>query len=208
VKINYPITSEFLKQETFRKSSHKGVDLYMKTGTDLRSVDDGVVTKIYHLKDNVGNGVKIKFEDGNEAIYGHMNDVTVKVGDTVHTGDLIGHSGHSGHVVSSHGGNGEHLHFGLKNPQGEFIDPTSYMDSLQNMNNPQWIASHAGSVNEIGDKLQTMSSSFSLSDIMSQYMSSYAQMLSEIKFNLINLFTSVDYTVVIHHLQNLLQLFS
>jgi hypothetical protein len=200
--MKYKITSRFHEMESFRNHPHNGVDLKMEIGEPLRAIQSGRI----HFKDfgnvNAGKTVLIESEDGRTYIYGHLSEfANLKEGQNVEIGDLVGYAGNSGFST------GSHLHFGVREGNS-FIDPSPYMDSLQNMNNPQWIASHAGNVSEIGDQLQTMSSSFSLSDIMSQYMSSYAQMLSEIKFNLINLFTSVDYTVVIHHLQNLFQFFS
>jgi hypothetical protein len=207
VKINYKITSEYLQEESFRKSGHKGIDLLMKNGTELRSVCDGKIHLVDYGNINVGKGVFVKCENGNTTIFGHLSKFAenLKEGDYVHAGDLIGYSGNSGHVVGKYGG--YHLHFGLKDTNGNFINPEPYVNSLQNMNNPQWISSHTGSVNEIGDTLQTMSN-FSLSDIMSQYMKDYASMLSEIKFNFINLITSIDYSMLIHHLQHLFQFFS
>jgi hypothetical protein len=201
VKINYPITSDFLQQESFRKSGHKGIDFYMKTGTELRSIEDGVVVKVLHLKNNVGNAVFVKWQDGTTAIYGHMDSIAVRVGDKVHAGEILGYSGHSGHVVSSHGGNGEHLHFGLKNGDGNFINPSPYIEKIQHMNDKNYVYHDVG-------QSEVMNHSYTLQDIMSQYMKDYASMLSEIKFNFINLLTSVDYSILIHHLQNLFQLFS
>lgn len=203
--MRYPITSRFGEMEGFRNRPHTGLDLYMKTGTELRSIQDGIVEKVLHLKNNVGNAVLVRWEDGKTAIYAHMDSITVKVGDKVNTGDLLGYSGHSGHVVSSSGGNGEHLHFGLK-VNGEFIDPTPHINSLQNMNNPKWIASHTGNSSVLSD-LQNFSTS-SISDIMSQYMKDYGHMLSELKFNLFTFITSVDYSIFIHYLQDFFKFFS
>src|SRR5574342_57043 len=106
----YKITSRFMQQEPFRSRGHSGLDFSMPNGTPLRSIQDGVVEKVTHLKDNIGNGVLVRWNDGKVAIYGHMSETTVNVGDKVHVGDLIGYSGNSGHVVGANGG--YHLHFG------------------------------------------------------------------------------------------------
>jgi murein DD-endopeptidase MepM/ murein hydrolase activator NlpD len=57
---------------------------------------------------NAGKTVFVKWEDGKTAIYGHLNDFTVKNGQHVSPGDLLGHAGNTGFST------GNHLHFGLK----------------------------------------------------------------------------------------------
>lgn len=52
-----------------------------------------------------------------------MSDVTVKVGDKLNYGDLIGYSGNTGHST------GPHLHFGIKDGN-RFIDPSEYEKDL------------------------------------------------------------------------------
>jgi hypothetical protein len=198
--MSYKITSHFHQMESIRNHPHNGIDLKMEIGEPLRAIKSGVI----HVKDfgnaNAGKTILIEGEDGRTYIYGHLSEFAVKEGQRINVGDLIGYAGNTGHST------GSHLHFGVREGSN-FINPEPYLSSLQNMNNPQWIASHTGSINEIGDKLQTMSS-YSLQDIMSQYMKDYASMLSEIKFNFINLITSVDYSMLIHHLQHLFQFFS
>ncbi|WP_025912035.1 M23 family metallopeptidase [Priestia flexa] len=158
--MTYKITSYFKEKESFRDSQHSGIDFDMKDGENLRALEDGVVQIQNYGGENAGLVVKIKFNGGdNELIYGHMQDVTVKTGDIVHKGDLIGHSGHSGHVVSSTGGNGAHLHFGLKNENGEFINPSGYINDIQNMNTPQFAQNVADKVQENQDKIDILKDS-------------------------------------------------
>jgi hypothetical protein len=98
-----------------------------------------------------------------------MSETTVKVGDKVHTGDLIGYSGNSGHVVGANGG--YHLHFGLKE-NGHFIDPSPYIDNIQNMNTT--IVQH------IPDVVPTKLNFF-------DYMNQHMNVLSDLKMHLIHL---------------------
>ena len=199
----YKITSRFGDKEGFRDHAHTGYDFLMKDGTPLRSIQDGKIEKILTLKDNVGKAVLIKWEDGKTAIYGHMSEInsSLHVGDTVHTGDLLGYSGHSGTVFSSSGGNGAHLHFGLKNPQGEFIDSAEYIEHIQNMNNPEMLAK----LTDIPDKIEK---SASLLDLFNSTPSIYSDLFRSLKLNLIQFFQSIDYTVFVQYLQNLFQFFS
>ena len=46
--MTWKITSRFLQQEPFRKSPHTGIDFGMPTGEELRSIQDGTITKIIH----------------------------------------------------------------------------------------------------------------------------------------------------------------
>lgn len=88
---------------------HAGIDIGVPVGTPLYAIADGVVEIAVgnrtHSKTSYGNYVKIRHEDGNYTLYGHMNDVYVKVGQQVKQGQFIGTSGNSGKST------GPHLHF-------------------------------------------------------------------------------------------------
>jgi hypothetical protein len=194
----YKITSRFNQQESFRSHGHTGLDLNFPNHSPLRSLKDGTISKIVDYKSqNVGKGIFVKWEDGKTAIYGHLSEYgKYKVGDHVHAGDIIGYSGNSGHVVGSNGG--YHLHFGLKE-DGRFIDPSPYSEALQHMNDPSFL-------NKLVAQHETVSQkSFSFSDWFNQDI--YSSFM-EIKLNLINLFTSIDYTFLMEHIQNLFKFFS
>lgn len=125
--MKFRITSEFGIMEEVREGAHTGIDLAMNTGTELRSIQDGVIEKVLHLKDNVGNGVLIKFDDGTTGVYGHLSKINVAEGQHVEAGQLIGFSGNSGAST------GPHLHFGLKDANGEFVDPTPVIEQVDAM---------------------------------------------------------------------------
>jgi hypothetical protein len=165
----YKITSRFQQQESFRSHGHSGIDFAMPNHTPLRSIQDGIIEKVTHYKDNIGNGVLVRWNDGKVAIYGHMSETTVNVGEKVHAGDLIGYSGNSGHVVGANGG--YHLHFGLKE-NGYFTDPSQYIDNIQNMNTN--VAQHIPEVTQV--KLNFF-----------DYMNQHMNVLSDLKMHLIHL---------------------
>lgn len=103
-------TSDYNAVESVRNGrQHKGVDIGVPVGTPLYAVANGTiavaVSNQTHSKESWGNYVKIKLDDGNYVLYGHMNYVDVKVGDRVEMGDYIGDSGNSGNST------GPHLHF-------------------------------------------------------------------------------------------------
>jgi len=103
---------------------HNGIDLAMPDNTTLRAIGEGVVDKVFDGTGLIGEGLSIKLEDGTRAIYGHMNEVNVKVGQHVNIGDELGLSGSTGHST------GGHLHFGLKGSNGDWIDPTPLAEKL------------------------------------------------------------------------------
>jgi murein DD-endopeptidase MepM/ murein hydrolase activator NlpD len=107
---------------------HHGIDISMPEGTELRSVMDGVVENVvdYGTK-NLGKGVFIRNEDGTLSIYGHMSNIKVKVGEHLHSGDYIGLSGNTGNSTAGH------LHYGMKDIGGQWIDPTPLAEKVSNM---------------------------------------------------------------------------
>ena len=101
-------------------SYHKGVDVAVPEGTEVRAVSGGTVSKSayngiggHYIVLNHGNGI--------ESYYGHLQTRTVSVGDTVEMGDIIGLSGNTGKTT------GAHLHFQLSYHQ-RTVDPEKYLD--------------------------------------------------------------------------------
>lgn len=131
----YPITSKFRSMESFRTKPHSGLDFSMESGTPLRSLLDGKIERIVDFgNQNLGKGVFVKFSDGKTAIYGHLSSFgNIKVGEEIRAGEIIGYSGNTGFST------GPHLHFSIKE-NSEFLDPSPYVDLIQNMNTPNFLA--------------------------------------------------------------------
>lgn len=132
VKINGELffrkTADYLEIDSVHTTPHHGIDLATYMGTPLPSPIDGVVKQIYHLgKVNLGTGLKIETSDGTDVIFGHMSKVDVHIGDKVHIGQIIGKTGNTGFST------GNHLHVGAKSPDGQFIDPSPFVDTLQHV---------------------------------------------------------------------------
>lgn len=193
--VMYKVTSKYLEKESFRSSGHSGVDFSMSDHTPLRAIKDGTVEGILDFgNQNAGKCIKIKFEDGNTGIYGHLSEfANIKEGQHVEAGDLIGYSGNSGHVVGANGG--YHLHFGVKDTNGNFINPSQYINDIQHMNDPSYFVQQATEVK------------MSFFDFMSQHMDLIGGFISTAKLNFIHLISSTDYTPFIKLLQNLIQFF-
>lgn len=208
MKINYPVTSRFLEKELFRNGkNHSGLDFAMPDNTPLRSIKDGVVEKVVNYgNSNVGKGILVRWEDGKVAIYGHLSKFKegLSVGDKISTGDIVGYSGHSGHVVSSHGGNGAHLHFGLKNGDGNFIDPSPYIEHIQKMNDTHFLASlpEPTQVTENIFKIGNLFGNGSFNeDLLHLFKSNFISFIVEFKTFSINLLSSIDYSIWFDYLQ-------
>lgn len=196
--MSYQITSKFGSFEKFRHKSHKGVDFYMEEGTPLKSIRDGVVESIIDYGNrNAGKCIKIRFEDGNTAIYGHLSKFgSIKEGEVVKAGDLIGYSGHSGRVF---GKTGNHLHFGIKNEDGKFINPSSeYINDIQHMNDKGYFVQKA--VDHVQKAPEFVKVNFF------EYMKQHMNVLQEVKLQFIDVLTND--VMVIQILQQCFQFFS
>lgn len=133
--MKFVLTGKYLEIADVRGGiPHHGIDLAMQEGTTLRSVVDGTVRLADYGTQNAGKTVMIEGDNGNTYIYGHLHDFVAKNGQHVRIGDVIGHSGNTGHSTA------EHLHFGMKNPQGYWVDPTSMGEQVANMSgNHNWL---------------------------------------------------------------------
>lgn len=104
----HPITKKW--------SMHRGVDIAAPIGTPIYAITDGQVT-MARRNGSAGNEIRIKHGNGIESRYLHIDKRTVKVGDKVRAGQLIGTVGDTGRVT------GPHLHFELR-IGGKSINPT------------------------------------------------------------------------------------
>lgn len=112
----YTITSPYeYRWGTF----HSAIDIAgTGYGSDIYAANNGTVHTAEYGHPSMGNYVIINHNANNYyTIYMHMKDLTVKQGQTVERGQLIGHMGNSGHVVPaptpSNPYAGTHLHFGV-----------------------------------------------------------------------------------------------
>ena len=102
-----------------RKAMHTGVDFSAGTGTPVISTADGVI-KSAGWQRGYGKCVVIQHKDGYKTLYGHLSKITVKKGQKVKSGDLIGKVGSTGRST------GPHLHYEV-HKNGKKINPKSYL---------------------------------------------------------------------------------
>ncbi len=96
---------------------HNGIDLVASPGTDVMASADGKVEISAKSEEN-GNYLVIKHKDAYSTKYMHLKDRSVKAGDKVTKGQVIGHVGSTGKST------GPHLHFEVLKFK-KAINPTS-----------------------------------------------------------------------------------
>lgn len=113
----------------YTSGTHNGIDLKASIGTPIRAALSGIVTDTeaskYKSGCQYGKFVLIKHGNGLSTIYGHLSVVSVKPGDAIVTGDIIGYSGDTGYAT------GPHLHLGLYATQGIRIVDSSTLGSTR-----------------------------------------------------------------------------
>ena len=98
---------------------HKGLDISAKKGSKIKTIIDGKVTDIYK-DDNHGVSVEIEGKDKLIVIYSNLEEkVSVKKGQEVKEGDIIGKVGNSTTVESL---DGPHVHL-TATKNGKAINP-------------------------------------------------------------------------------------
>jgi murein DD-endopeptidase MepM/ murein hydrolase activator NlpD len=125
LRINgFPISAGFGSIDEVHKIPHKGVDIAMPLGTELRAIADGIISRVNDEgARSFGKSVRIKLSDGTEVIYGHLSKIEIKEHAQVHAGDVIGLSGSTGAST------GPHLHLQLTSGNGQLIDPSPVVNS-------------------------------------------------------------------------------
>jgi murein DD-endopeptidase MepM/ murein hydrolase activator NlpD len=104
---------------------HMGLDMANSSGTPVRAADDGVVavasdSMLGNKEIGYGKHVIVVHRNGVMTLYGHLEGWTVKAGDTVQQGQVIGLMGSTGNST------GPHLHFEVRVNDAP-TDPTAYL---------------------------------------------------------------------------------
>jgi len=101
------------------KKLHAGMDFSAKTGTPIYATGDGKIIKVKRSRRGHGNHVIIDHGFGYKTLYAHMSKYTVKIGQKVNRGDIIGYVGNTG--VST----APHLHYEV-HKNGKKINPVNF----------------------------------------------------------------------------------
>lgn len=98
---------------------HGGLDIAANMGTPVVAARSGVVTRAGWWG-SYGNVVVLDHGDGAETRYAHLSAVTVRVGQGLRQGDVLGRVGSTGAST------GPHLHFEVRF-DGRAVDPLPYL---------------------------------------------------------------------------------
>lgn len=104
-----------------RVQPHRGVDFTAPAGTPVYPAKDGVIVAMGRTKAK-GKYILIEHNDGKKTTYDHLKKFQkgLRLFDSVTIDDQIGEVGRTGFTT------GAHLHFGLIDEEGYYIDPTHY----------------------------------------------------------------------------------
>lgn len=99
---------------------HTGIDVSTAEGTPVLAAADGVVVLAGFNAGGYGNYVVISHGGGLDTLYGHLDSILVRQGQTVTHGQPIGAEGSTGNST------GAHLHFEVRKG-GQPVDPAPYL---------------------------------------------------------------------------------
>src|SRR6266508_1547512 len=137
IKLTYPvsgpITQYFGENPQIYKqwgyAGHNGVDFGIPNGTPIMAASDGAVDKVGFEDGGYGNFVKVSHTDGGTkyyTYYAHLQSASVKAGQKITAGTVVGLSNNTGAST------GPHLHFGIKidgqnSAYKGYLDPMPYL---------------------------------------------------------------------------------
>lgn len=130
----FNVTSPFgmrIHPITGKPKMHNGIDLAYAGGTPIYSIADGTVVA-EGFDSGAGNYVNIGHDLDGDGTYDYttynyhmINRTTLKVGEKVTGGQQVGSVGTTGSST------GNHLHFGISDVNGKYIDPKPIIDALK-----------------------------------------------------------------------------
>jgi hypothetical protein len=122
------IGHRFGQQMDVGEPQHSGVDLQAPEGTPTQSPVDGFVADVIHDPQGLGLTVVIQGQDGSQHKLGHLSKTQAYRGMQVARGQDLGSA-----VGSTGLSTGAHLHWGVKDPQGQPVDPTQALGPMAQM---------------------------------------------------------------------------
>lgn len=124
----------------YKGRPHNGLDIGAPIGTPVYAAEDGVAAAVdnndrnYYRRYQYGKYIFIKHNNNMSTLYAHLSKQTIRVGDSVKRGDLIGYSGNTGYST------GPHLHFGVywsASVQMKSVPPASGLAPIGVIINPE-----------------------------------------------------------------------
>jgi murein DD-endopeptidase MepM/ murein hydrolase activator NlpD len=104
-KVEYLSGFGYRKHPVFKiLKIHNGIDFGAAIGTAVYASGNGKIQQVQQKKDGYGNSIVMDHGYGFQSVYAHLSEISVKVGDEVKRGQIIGRVGNSGGVAP-------HLHY-------------------------------------------------------------------------------------------------
>ena len=100
--------------------THKGLDIQGPHGAQVKAMAKGTVS-FAGPKGGYGKCIILKHGNGFETLYGHLSKITVREGDQIDIGQLIGNIGSTGRST------GPHLHYEI-HQFGQKINPQAFLN--------------------------------------------------------------------------------
>lgn len=97
-----------------------GINVAVPEGTPIKAAEDGVVAYAGNELKGYGNLVLVRHSNGYVTAYAHASELSVKKGETIKRGQVIGKAGATGNVSSPQ------LHFEVRKGATP-VDPTTYL---------------------------------------------------------------------------------
>jgi murein DD-endopeptidase MepM/ murein hydrolase activator NlpD len=104
---------------TGEPGSHNAIDISSASGQPIRAPASGTVVKA-EWANGYGNVVYLSHGYGYSTRFGHLSSFSVKPGDRVKRGDVVGHVGSTGRST------GPHLHYEVR-LNGDAVNPLAYI---------------------------------------------------------------------------------
>ena len=108
---------------TGKPATHSGIDVPAPKGTPVLAAKSGVVITSAYNSGGYGNYVVVSHGNGNTTLYAHLSARSVKEGDTVKQGQVVGKVGSTGRST------GNHLHYEIR-VNNTRIDPVTKYTGL------------------------------------------------------------------------------
>jgi murein DD-endopeptidase MepM/ murein hydrolase activator NlpD len=102
---------------------HTGVDISAATGTPVRSTADGIVIQAEPVAGGYGRLVRIDHGGDVQTYYAHLSHISVREGQEVRRGDIVGMVGGTGRVTAPH------LHYEVR-MGGAPVNPYRYLANV------------------------------------------------------------------------------
>jgi len=121
--VDAPMTSDFgLRFRGMSPDIHRGVDLRVPTGTEVRAMAEGSV-RFAGTMSGFGNVVWLDHGGTILSVYAHLSTIRVRPGQHLRRGEVLGLSGQTGDATAPH------LHFEIWRG-GHEVDPVPLLGGL------------------------------------------------------------------------------